>query len=420
MSVTNAWCGALTSSGITVGAKVTSSATASCRLAVSTNPTFPGGSTTYFGPFAAANNYVKISATGLAADTRYFYAIEDAGVLDTVTYGQFQTVGPVGEPYSFRFAHAACAGGGGDTAYPVTGATLPNQISNSPVFSDIRASNPQLFIHSGDLHYYNITNPSYISTNALSSWRTAFDDVLRASYQHTLYRETPLVYIYDNHDSAQPTSSDDAANRHAAGMSNASLAYRERVPSYPLAIPTGPAGIHHSFQIGRVAFMCTDSRYYRDSAISDPAPRAYFGSTQLSWMSSVLAAFAAGSAEYLIWVQTQNWANNGPSDYNWGSYPEERLQIKQMLADNGWLGKMLTLAGDTHAMAWTTGADNYWGNFPVFINASLDSNQSAGPTFNIGRQGSGSGGVRGQWGCFDVIDNGKSIRIKAQGRYLVS
>lgn len=418
MTVVNAWSGALTADGFRVKAKVTGT---SCRLAVSDASDL--SSPTYFGPVTpTAQGIVDISPTGLAANTQWYWAIEEDGVLQSSAAGKSRTVVAAGTPLSFSFAMSTCAGGAGNTEYPTTGALLPHYVSNHPCFDEIRSQSPLFFMHSGDLTYYNITRTGDSPTdggswpaNSLDSWRRMYDDLL-LSRQGTLYRNVPIQYVWDNHDSAQPGVQDYTSNRHALGMTNASQVYRERVPSYPLAVSGSVGSIYHSFQIGRVLFIASDTRYNRDDPTSDPSPRAYLGSAQVSWMESVLSA--STGAEYLVWQQTQDYSNNTTvGGQGWGMYSEERDQLVQLFGDTGWLGKMMTLCGDTHAMAMDSGSSNQWGGFPMFLFSSLDSDQNAGPNWDLGRHGSSSGGVRGQWGLIQVDDPGPWIKITVNGYY---
>ena len=73
----------------------------------------------------------------------------------------------------------------------------------------------------GDLHYLNITS------NAFVKFRMAYDQVLLSRRQSLLYRSTPLVYVWDDHDFAG-NNSDRGAPSHFA----ARYVYEEYVPHY--------------------------------------------------------------------------------------------------------------------------------------------------------------------------------------------
>lgn len=417
-SLVNIWSGGVGPDGAAVVAKL--SGATSARLAIDVTDAMSAPAYTS-AVTPTAQGIARFTLSGLDADTQYYYAVEIDSVLDT-TVGQFHTHGPIGDPYSFMFAASACAGGAGDTLYPTTGALLPHYVSSHPVFRDIRDQQPLFFMHSGDLHYYNIgrvsddgpTDGGDWPATTLTNHRRAYDDIL-LSTQGDLYLTTPIQYVWDNHDSAQDTADDGSSNRHSAGMTNASQVYRERVPSYPLAVSGTTGGIYHSWQIGRVLFIASDTRYYRDDPVSDPSPRTYLGADQLTWMESVLST---SDAELLIWQQTQDWCNSiTTQDGNgWGRYGVERANLVSMFRDTGWINKMMTIFGDTHAMALDNGGGNNHGGFPMALLCSLDSDQNAGPTtYNIGRKGSTTSGVRGQWGTVSIEDDGSELTVTTTG-----
>lgn len=404
MTLVNVLSGAVTPSGATVIARVTGTST---RLAVADNAALTGPA--YFGPVVpTAEGVAAFSVTGLTADTRYWYGVEDDSVLDTDHIGQFRTHGVAGDPYSFTFGHATCAGLG--TAYPASQGLAPDRVSDHPVFDEIRAQNPLFFVHGGDLHYYDAGSGVHVPDASVGTYRDAYDAVL-STRQGDLYRNVPLVYMWDDH-CYGPNDSDGSF----AFKANPAQVYRERVPHYPLATgDTGTDAIYHSFQVGRVLFMLTDGRYYRDP-VTDPAPRSMFGATQLSWMDSLLAS---SDAELLCWVQEQDWTADVLGGTSWGSYTEERDSIVTMLGDNGWLNKMFMVCGDSHAMAYDTGGGRNaaHGGFPILMHSPLDATLTAGPTYDLGRRGSTTGGSRGQWGTVQITDPGPWIRVTGTGWY---
>lgn len=407
MSVVNVWSGGVSDTGAVVVGKVAGS---SVRLAIADNAGMSGP--TYLGPISpSAQGVVRFNPSGLTADTDYWYGLEVDGALDADMVGRFHTHGPVGSPFSFTFAHGTCAGGSIQSdpeLYPSASALRPENVSNHPVFDDIRAVRPLFFAHGGDLHYYNISNPDYVPGTSPDSWRRAYDDVL-ATRQGTLYRNVPIQYMWDNHDFVQP-GSDATSDGSAPGKDVAAQVYRERVPSYPLA--RNDEGIYHSFQVGRVLWIASDIRYYRDP-YNAPAPRTMLGADQLAWMESVLST---SDAELLVWQQGQNWMNNDPGA-NWGSYTQARDELVQLFGDTGWLDKMFSVVGDSHAMAMDTGGGNAWGGFPVFMFSPLDSNRTIGPSYNLGLRGRTTGATRGQWGTVQITDTGPFIRVTAKGWY---
>lgn len=392
MTVTNMWSGAVTSSGARVNAKITGT---SARLAVADNSAM--SSPTFFGPVSPAMNIVKLTATGLAQNTQYWYRIEDTGVVDTTKTGKFRTHKPVGTPFSFGFCASACAGL--DPAYPGTSGLVPTRISNHPVFDEIRAPNPLFFAHMGDLHYYNLGSGSFgIGGGTFANYRSAYDDVLAQSRQAQLYREVPIVYNWDDH-CFGPNDSDGTY----ATKATAAAVYRERVPSYPLVEASG--AIYHTFQVGRVQYVVLDGRYERD-APTDPAPRTYLGSAQLAWLENLLQT---SDAAFLIVQMAQPIMSNGTTSWG-GSYDEERQDLYAMFGDTGWVGRMFGIAGDQHQFGWDSGS--HTAGFPFYTCAPLDSSFGiAGTAYDLGYYGES----RGCFGYFRILDWGKTIGVRAWG-----
>lgn len=383
MSVQSMVVGAVTDSSARVVAKVTGS---------SATLDYSGGSSGSVGPVTPTSEGVaRFELAGLAADASYSYSVND-GV--SSPRGTFHTPGPAGQPYSFSFAYATCAGLKPTHPGP-SSALLPDRVSDHPVFDEIRRKTPLFFIHNGDLHYYDLGSGDHgITDPGTDTYHRAYDDVL-ATRQGQLYREVPFVHGWDDHDYGPNNSESSAPNRE-----DAATVYREREPSYELPAPggTGDNGIYHSFQIGRMLFIVSDLRYYRDSS-------TMLGQGQLDWMDSVLSS---STAEALVWATSQRWIS--PSG-QWGNYASERLQVRDMFADNGWLDRMCLLHGDNHLMGIDSGANNPYGGFPMYCFAPMDCN----PGSHVLGYDIGTNRERGQYGTVQVTDNGNFIRITGTG-----
>lgn len=387
------WSGALTDGGARVNAKVTGSST---RLAVADNPAM--SSPLFFGAPETpdAEGIVRFTVTGLDPDTQYYYAVEDDTVLDTSAVGEFKTVVTPGTPYNFRAAFGGCAGL--NTNYPGhAGSLVPGRISDHPVFDEILAADPLFFMHMGDMWYYNLGSDDFgvVGGASLENVRRAYDDVLTKTRQGGVYRRVPLVYSWDDH-CYGPNNADGTF----PDKPNVAQVYRENVPHYPLAEASGP--IYHSFTVGRVLFIVTDNRYNRD-APTDPAPRAYLGAGQKTWMENVLATSQAAHA---VVVTGQPPSSNGSA--SWGSYPEDRDDMLSMIGDLGWLGRATVIASDQHQLAMDSGPSI---GVPLYVFGALDSS-SDGPT---GRWDLGVRSGRPHFGTIDFIDDGCDVWIDAKG-----
>lgn len=401
MTVEHVWAGALTNTSIRVRARITGT---SARLAVSLLSNL--SSPVYFGPdTATADKMVTLTATGLTEDTRYYYAIEDTGVLDTAAAGTFRThpVAP-GEIASYTFGAAGDAGltgSAGDASF------ITSQVSNNPVFDTMRAQaladDWVWFSHLGDLHYRNI------ATATASLYRSAFNDNFTFNgtlginaRQGQFFRNVASTYTWDDHDFG-PNDSD----RTAAGNATANSVYRERVPHYPLS--GGTSGIYQSWQCGRVLFVQLDCRTFRDpNANPNVLGKTMLGTAQLTWLESVLSN-NAGGAEALVLISSSRW--NGGDD-TWSSFFFERNQVVQILGDTGWMDRMVLMTADEHSLGFASGPYNSFGRFPMFLFASMDSNYGTASReiYDIGNLPG-----RQQYGTVDVIDKGHTIQLKGTG-----
>ncbi|WP_060887077.1 alkaline phosphatase D family protein [Streptomyces caniscabiei] len=402
MSVTHVWVGATTHTSAWVRGRVTGGVSARLAVSLSSSLSAPA----YFGPVVpTADGIASLQATGLQPNTRYYYALEDGGVLDTSFSGTFRTH-PVaaGERASFIFGAAGDAGlpGAGDDSYVTTA------VSDNPVFDTMRAQSAAedwlFFSHLGDLHYRNI------ATATASDFRNAFNDTLTfngtlgaAARQGRFYRDTALTYVWDDHDFGPNNS-----NRTAAGNATANSVYRERVPHYTLPSATT---INQSWQVGRILFVASDVRSARDPNGDPQSPtKTMLGTAQKTWMEGVLAANSG--AEALVWITPSRWlaSDSGTGD-SWNSFLHERDQLIEMFGDTGWLEKMIQLTADQHNLSLCSGPGNPWGGFPIYMFASMDSDYgSIDSLYDLGAIAG-----RQQYGTVQVRDRGHTIELGGTG-----
>jgi phosphodiesterase/alkaline phosphatase D-like protein len=278
---------------VTVAARVRGQV--SYRLAVSTSRAMT--SPIYGSPQTPTNGTVKLTCSGLAADTTYFYCVEAGGVLDTSLLGTFKT--PATGPQTFKIAFASCA----------------VNSSNRVVFDSIAAENPLFFVHLGDMFYDDI------ATDTPRLFRQAFDRTLAVERQGNLLRNVPTIYMYDDHDYGVNNSNGGSASRPAAVAT-----YKERVPHPPL-VETGATDANYfSFEIGRVLFIVTDLRSMRSpQANTDNASKTMMGTTQKTWFKDQLSS---ATGKIICWFSTSPFIpNTTASADHWGGYNTERVEI---------------------------------------------------------------------------------------------
>lgn len=382
-----AWSGGVTSEAATVVARVRQGAPV--RLVVT--PDREGADSLTFPSrgFVApdATGVARFHADGLAQATRYRYRVEtEAGSgLD----GRFRTFAR--GPFSFRFAFASCASTG----------------SNHRVFDAIRELTPDLFIHMGDFHYMNI------SRNDVAAYRGAYDRVLASARQGLLYRSTPIVYIFDDHDFGANDADGTSASRPAAMR-----AYRERVPSYPLQ-DGDESTLQQAFDIGRVRVIVTDTRTARAS-LRSRRPRTMLGAQQLEWLEQQLTD--AKDAPLVVWVNTVPWITKSrESTVNgWAQFSEERQRLADHVESLGLTSRVVMLSGDGHMAAIDDGTNSSYASsrtkdtrgFVVAHAAPLDrwTRIKGGPySHGVSRHNH-------QFGVLDVADSGTALDVTVSAR----
>jgi hypothetical protein len=369
------WAGAVTDKGFRVVAKLARDGEA--RLLVGSDPGLVAARTT--SPRVASHNandrIVAFDVSGLVPGARYYYAVEMDGVVDSARRGRVHTSEP--GPSSFTFAFSGCARSG----------------SNGAVFDAIRARDARFFLILGDFFYGNI------DANDPEEFRSQYERALSRPAQAALYRSTPVDYVWDDHDYGA-NDSDSASPSRAAALET----YRSVAPHYRL--PDGGA-IYHSFTVGRVRFIVTDTRSAR-------TPASMLGARQKAWLERELLT-AKRSGQLAVWVNSVPWiATAGPD--SWAGYPGERRELANFIA-RFQIRNLLMLSGDAHMVAIDDGSNNRYatdgdGSFPVMHAAALDrrSEVKGGP------YSEGAFGGSGQFGTVSIRDRGKSrVEIILEG-----
>ena len=330
------------------------------------------------------DDVIHFQLLNLQPATAYRYTLPRA---DTTRTGRFRTF--ASGPQSFRVAMGACAATG----------------SRHPVFDAIRVSNPDLFLHMGDMHYEDISTPS------VDRFRQAYHQVHASPEQAALFRSVPLAYVWDDHDYGPNNSS-----RRAPGQDAAQHVYREYVPHYALAAEGERAPIYQSFTVGRVRFLLTDLRSARTPNDATNVPhRTMMGAQQKQWFKNQLMA-ARDQYPLIVWVSSVPWiANDSDALDRWSGFPEERRELATFIDSIGVNDQLVMLSGDAHMVAFDDGTHNHYGRpdgggFPIAHAAALDRRGSTkGGPYTHGpypNRFSLLGANDGQFVLMDVKDEG--------------
>jgi hypothetical protein len=309
------------------------------------------------------------------------------------TLVRFRTFGS--GPFSFTAAFASCAGG--------TRLVPMSHVSNSRVFDAIAAFDPHVFIHMGDLHYYNLIGAARPIEPLMGRFRRSLDRVLSQEHQALFYRRTPIVYTWDDHDFGPDESDANSPTRDAARAY-----YATDVPHYALPLGANADGpIAQTFDIGRVRFLMTDARSERL-----PAEFTLLGQRQFAWLLEELIRAAADRVPLVVWVNPVPWITPDGDANGWGRYAEERRAIGRRISTLGLGSRLLMLSGDAHMLAFDDGRNNANGGFVVAQAAPLDRflRRKGGPySHEPPRQ------QNGQFATLQVEDTGTTLTATLQG-----
>ncbi|MDF7822712.1 alkaline phosphatase D family protein [Pontiellaceae bacterium B12227] len=255
---------------------------------------------------ASPPGIARITFSKLQADTRYYFCVGVNGVLESelndqdngehAYTGTFRTFPAAGQPASFNFIHTCSTKAGSE---------------GDPVFETIKKQKPLFFMHTGDFFYADQGGNSYTNEagfrNCYAKNLNCFDGV-DATSQASLYRSTPIIYMWDDHDFGK----NDCVGEVPPGKDSKPLAhavYREYVPHYPL---TGRKEnpIYQAFTVGRIRFILTDLRTAAEKPGNDQKSTR-LGRKQKRWFKKELRN-ANGKFPLIVWVTTIPW--NGKAD----------------------------------------------------------------------------------------------------------
>ena len=323
-------------------------------------------------------NIATFDIEGLTPDSQYSYWVVANGVRDSKT-GQFKT--PAYGAFSFKVAFGNCCQTG----------------SESELFLDILKKDPLMFIHTGDFHYENIQE------NEPKLFRDAYKKVMASATQSELYLNTPVAYMWDDHDYGG-----DNTNETSPSAAAAQAMYRHCVPHHELEKESG--AIYHSFTIGRVKFVMTDNRSHRDPITKpDNVEKTMLGAEQKTWLKQELLT---GKYENIltVWVNSVPWISSRDID-TWAGFSNERREISNFIEQNE-IRNIAMIGGDAHILAIDDGRHNQFGDketslFPVIHAGPLDGY----PTYRGGPYALLAAQRSGHYGMMEVKDSGNLLEV---------
>eukprot|EP00736_Rhodelphis_marinus_P004415 Rmarinus@m.20163 len=383
-----------------------------------------------------------VDLRSLEPSTTYEYFVDlsptDVSALtysgDPVHKGSFRTFdsySPVDtlprDSRSFRIAFGSCASTG----------------AQGSVWKNIAAEKPDIFLHTGDLHYDNVKSSAaelygeaYL--RVLDAYGCCFRNEYHGTDQFDLYGKVPVQYVMDDHDFLGDGS--DGSNHGAASAHRE--AYRAYVPHYDMPLIEGCTNPEtgefvdqpSTYQVidvpNRVRVIITDMRNPR---LDDGPNSRLFGECQLRRLFSDIlrepaprlvvwvaaSPFLDGSSGG-VWRKHDEWFGIAyDQEGNQYEVPGMKAQLVETLeaAYNRSI-KVMMLSGDMHSLAYTKATTNPFG-FPVFQAAPL-----AKPGFGVSCKGGPYdeadfchqpvvfwGGL-GRYGLMEIWDEGVRVWLK--------
>ena len=356
---------------------VKTSAVSSARLKLGTDSGLTTG--VVFGSSAApdADGYVTLTATGLTANTRYYYRVEMTDANSTVELDSMSTVGriktaPSGQA-SFAFDFGSCA----NSTDPI-------------VFPLITARADDMFFHLGDMFYNDG------SGTTLSNIRSKLEGKIQATNHAALYAQVNFAHTPSDHDVAQ-NDSNNGSDPTAWG--NYRTASAQLFPD---------VDFYYTWVWGRVRFIKLDTKNFADDhALTDNSSKSLLGTTQKQWFKDTIEA---ATEPAMVIVQSDPWSGSAiAGDNGWFGYTTERTELANYMVASG--KNFIIIAGDMHAAAADDGT-NSPGGITLFHAAPFGqtASQKGGP-YTQGPIPSSGTAFTTHYGRVVVTDNLGSIEF---------
>ena len=340
-SITRMWSGAVTSTGFKVNfdvAGATSSNVTTLGIVVSTNsdvssPVFSSADTAPVVSLGRSQTYYTgaFTASGLTADTNYYYAAKINGVVQTATIGRLRTAPTNGTATTFSFVVGSC--------------TNPAYQYGNP-YAPVTAIAPAFVVHIGDVAYSDIAindAGAQRDTNT-RQWRNT-------SGVTTMNLMSPIVYMPDDHDFGPDDNHWDKAvatkATHAQIGANTRLVVRETTPLYT---QWNTMVLSQAWTWGRVRFILPDLRSQRRYVDGGPT---FLGDgsdppTGYDHKAALFAAIdqaASDGMKMLVFFSTSTWS---PAIFDsWDRYNSaEQTELADKFRNSP--VHVMLIAGDAH------------------------------------------------------------------------
>lgn len=278
-------------------------------------------------PIDPTYNFAKTTITGLSAGVAYDIELRTAGgTPSTSPKGWVKTRPTTRQPFALTFS--SCG----------------ERSRNHPIYEKIWTDNPDslAFLYLGDRGYFDP------ETNDYGLFHQYDDEIFGQSYWAYGHRR-PTLWSFDDHDISKDNGGSSSIALPAA------LAFaRNRTP-----IRTHLPGIGQA--IYRLFSPMPGVKVAMIDARSERGGSTMISAAQEAWLIGIIQGLA--SDEALVFCTMVPWQSSASTD-TWFGYAAQRQRIADAILAYA-PGRVLGFAGDMHANAYVSAADNLWGGFPI-------------------------------------------------------
>lgn len=323
--INRCWAGALTDKTFKVIAD-TDQTISYARLVVSpnsdlSNPTYVSS---YQAPFKSTGTIQSFQtfsylATGLTANTQYYYQIQGRGAPSHLVIRSIKTAPAAGTAAAFTFVTSGCS--------HIHGNANNHSAYTSLVHRGIAQDNPLFYLHLDDLSYADPddTTPKLAREHLARKYLRAYDT-------NSMCQTVPLTWMPGDHDMAG-NDTDLVMTNGEQIMVATRQAYLETTPYYPFASPSDANGIPRVltqvFDIAKVRFIMFDcfsqARMSTGNALGSGSGNGDYWD-QRTWLQQQLSSASGDGIKWLFLCSPRSWQDYNQHSYNdW--FPTERTWI---------------------------------------------------------------------------------------------
>jgi hypothetical protein len=335
------------STGFTVCATATGPISGA-KLVVATNAGLTAGVVTTTAAIPDSIGRVQVPVAGLAEFTDYHYGLIPIGT-DGYEY-PVQYVGQTNTIPGENFVGTYSWGMGSCFDSLDTELTTPSSGS----FGRMLAHNPAFWFYLGDKTYANNS-----STQQSSHYNDLKQTLTYSSALRELHKSIPVIPLNSDHDGGGANNSFPGVYTPANRAANLQM--------YAFLTRPDPNMLYHSFKIGSVRYIVTDTRYAAEVGVTR------MGATQKAWFKAELQQ----PEPVKVWIQESIWIDNEPNsgEDKWQDFPAEKSELGTFIANEA-VGQVVTATGDQHSLGADDGSNNPWGGFPSFCAAPFRNTSS--------------------------------------------